>query len=148
MRQSPRLIVGLVIAVSALVVLAPHFKASTEGRHVDATSAKPSSATAEVRKQICGNASCEANVPAREIRRTTFEGSWPLKAETVVLRCHNGPRSTAIIDGVEYALNGTAIAAGFPEVPYSMRLPDEGSGDGRSSVAQLVPLANALCGAS
>jgi hypothetical protein len=53
---------------------------------------------------------------AAHVSRTEFGDAWPLTVDEGTLRCH---RQTIIFqapDGTEYAINGTALVAGYQEI--------------------------------
>lgn len=147
MRPSQRLGIALVVGVVSIAVYAVgmgrRFSEASRNAAVAVRTEVPE--PGPDRPTRCGNYWCASQVPELTVHRSSFRGEWPFKADTAVLRCHAGPRSTAIVEGVEYGLNGTAMAHGFPEPPVTIRLPDPTSGDAHANVGDLIDAANALC---
>jgi len=50
------------------------------------------------------------------LEREQFGDAWPFTQPRAILRCYCGVWLTAILDGCECAINGTALSRGFPPI--------------------------------
>jgi hypothetical protein len=79
------------------------------------------------------------------VTASTFQGEWPLAVPTAYLVCTNGS-VTAEINGVQYAVNGTARSRGYPEIePYWRFDPEAGVGL-RVNIGPFISYGLSLCG--
>lgn len=90
-------------------------------------------------------ASGAAATPEGLVTAADFGSAWPFSVASGTLRCHGDQLTFSDDrDDIEWALNGTAEANGWPELDDTIWLDDPSTGH-KKSVAPLTSRALALC---
>ena len=93
----------------------------------------------------CGGSS-DSSAQGKRLAKSSFSGTWPFTVDSGTLRCELPTAIVFTADGSDYAVNGTAMDAGYADIrPIWKKNHDPTLGGPRVSISDVNAAGQRLC---